>query len=288
MVTDPVFCSLDNSYCPSSTFDCYFHSPLYRPHRCTSFVLQQLTALPPLEKPRATSHLKQLDPTDHRPESQFWLLEWPSWTGMDGAFYSNLHQRGLDPFAARAFLLIATPRRAVRRLLETRLANLENQAGPRYLGTHIRHGDKSMEYSLVDFTAYMKVITSLGGTTSLDTVYLATDNATIVTHDIEDYPEFLFVVQEGLVRSGGESGGKGYWRKGYHTKRLELFLTTMLDLEMLSRSEAFVGSESSGFTQLVKARRLAEGGGTLATMGLGGRGEVEQAVMGPAWFDRDV
>lgn len=278
-------CSLNKDYCASGTLDCYFHTPLFRPHHCTSYVLQQLAVLPPLINARATSGLKQLDPTDRTPGADFWLLEWPTWTGMTDAFYNRLSRSGLDPVAARSYLLVATPRRAVRDLMKQRLIKLDASVGARYISVHVRHGDKSMESKLVEFATYMDTVINLVATSSLHTVYLATDNATIIDYELDGYPELSFITQDGLRRFGGRAGGDGDWKAGYRNDKLELFLTTMVELDMLSRGEIFVGSESSGFTHLVKARRLAERAGTSQTWALDARGKAEEVVVWSAWFD---
>lgn len=205
---------------------------------------------------------------------------------MDSAFYNHLRAFQISPLATRSHLLLANLRRPLRRLLKARLSALETSTS-RYVGVHVRHGDKSQEYPLVAFSTYMTLASHLASTSSISDVYLATDNNTILTTDFPTYPHLHFLSQN-VERHGDQPGGKGgYWRTGFTNRQLELFLTSMVDLEMLSRAQVFVGSESSGFTQLVKARRGAEGRWG-ATWGLRGEGGVVQEELGGEWFDQGV
>lgn len=275
--------SLPPGYCPDESLNCYFHSPFYRPHRCLSYIRTLISGKPPLSPAKATS-LKMLDPTAHSDSDQLWLMEWPSWTGMTEIFYNHLRAFDVNPLATRSFLLLANPRRPIRQLLASRLASIE--PSPRYISLHVRHGDKSQEYPLIPFETYMATVEQLAAASSIKDVYLATDNSSIITHELQKYPHLHFITQT-MERHGDQAGGKGgYWRTGFLTKQLDLFLTSMVDLEMMGQAEVFVGSESSGFTHLVKARRAAEG--RFRTFGLHASGKVMEEELGPEWFDEGV
>lgn len=203
---------------------------------------------------------------------------------MTEQFYNHLRAFDLNPLATRSFLLLTNPRRPIRQLLATRLATIE--PSPRYISLHVRHGDKSQEYPLIPFETYMSTVDQLAASSSIKDIYLATDNSSIITHELQKYPHLHFITQA-MERHGDEAGGKGgYWRTGFLTEQLDLFLTSMVDLEMLSRAEVFVGSESSGFTHLVKARRAAEG--RFRTWGLLASGKVLEEELGAEWIDEGV
>jgi hypothetical protein len=275
--------SLPPGYCPDESLNCYFHSPFYRPHRCLSYVQTLLSSKPPLSPAKATS-LKMLDPTAHADSDQLWLMEWPSWTGMTETFYNQLRAFDLNPLATRSFHLLANPRRSIRQLLASRLSAIG--PSPRYISLHVRHGDKSQEYPLIPFETYMATVDRLAASSSIKDIYLATDNSSIIIHELQKYSHLHFITQT-MERHGDQAGGRGgYWRTAFLTKQLDLFLTSMVDLEMMSRAEIFVGSESSGFTHLVKARRAAEG--RFRTFGLHASGKVTEEELGPEWFDEGV
>ena len=187
-----------------------------------------------------------LDPAARDDDDPLWLAEYPSWGGMDDSFAK--YQREMNVGAALLHLLVSTPRKAIRELLALRLATLSPIR--RYIGMHVRHGDKAYEFALLPFSGYMDQVKTLSQTHGIRDVYLATDNSSILEHELTHYPELRFTTQS-MVRSGQVGGIEGYWGAGY-TSKLELFMVSLVDIVKLAGSDLFIGSQRSGFTHLVQ------------------------------------
>jgi hypothetical protein len=177
------------------------------------------------------------------------MLGFPSWVGMgDPRFHQYWGRRNLAGAGATPQLLVSRLRHKYRVAANSRLTVLRPSV--RYFGVHVRHGDKIWEAPLEPFTNFMREVEKLSSHHQMHDIYLATDNSTIIAHDLVLYPRFNFSAQ--LTHRGGE--GTGHWKDGHAP--LELLLTTMVDLVKLSKASVFVGSRASGFTQLVHAMRL--------------------------------
>ena len=232
------FFYMDESVCPRQAYECYFHSNLFhKRHRCLDWAQSKWEQDETLLWDSVTADIN----------SQFWT-EYNHTITL--AFV--LRQR-LDLSGPLPGLALAHPRRSIRQQLlaksDQTFTGGVSQA--RYIGIHVRHGDKAMEYPLVPFVEYMREAKRFGDLLALRTVYLATDNSSIVTFDLQQYPDFRFVVQK--IDRGGAAPGGSWYNESWD--RLQLFLTAFLDIQFLTASSVFIGSQNSGFTGLVQRVR---------------------------------
>ena len=152
----PRFFYIDDAQCGNRSLDCYFHGDLFHAkHRCMDWAQQQWAA---------DEHL--LDTERKNETDQFWhVYEDYHWLQRDWE-YLNQHRLGMHgPLPA---LLLAHPRRAIRQQMAAVMERMmptsalpqwtagAAEQGVRFLGMHVRHGDKVEEQPLIPFEQYMR------------------------------------------------------------------------------------------------------------------------------------
>jgi hypothetical protein len=178
-----------------------------------------------------------------------WLMQYPSWAGMDDAYHRSNSLRQIGERGTIPQLIVSRLRPAYRAMLSARLALLPPTV--QYIGLHVRHGDKVNEYPLVSFDKYMEQVEVISSSYQIRDIYLATDDDTIVKEQLVRWPHLHFVTQD-MHRSGPLDSG--WWGEG-QASALDLFLSTMVDLVKLTQSTIFLGTQNSGFTAVVNNLR---------------------------------
>ncbi|CDR46209.1 RHTO0S12e01618g1_1 [Rhodotorula toruloides] len=269
------FAYLPPNFCESDNLNCYFHGFFHRQHRCLDYVDAEIKSRPVLDPPKAKQGPRQLDPASRDASDPVWLLEWPNPAGFDGTYYDFLRKNGYDVRASLTGLLLLNPTRRVREGVEEHSNGGSKLA--RYIGAHVRHGDKKLEATLVNFTSYMDEVERRGRASGIRDVFLATDDAEVVERETSEYPLLRFSLQDTLRPKSG------FWYDGFRGKQFDLFLSVYTDVAMLSQADIFVGTGSSSMSTLVQALR-----GVLhkhETYMLDEKGVAREAAMSEAFFD---
>ena len=234
------FFYMTDDLCKGKGMDCYFHSPLFYEHRCLTWAQQEWTRDPSL--------LDARHKTNH--SYVFWHLGNDyEWLNTDAEF---LRLRHLDVHGPLPALALSQPRRFIRQLMKPVIERFpDSSSHSRFIGVHIRHGDKIKEYPLIPFTEYLEVLDYFHRLFFINLIYIATDNATIISHDIIRSSFFHFIYQE-IPRFGGSPGA--FWAHAT-SDRLQLFVSVLIDIYVLASSAVFIGTQNSGLSVLIQQIR---------------------------------
>ena len=251
--------SADMEICTSMHPSCAFHSLLLQQHRCQDYILDQLASRPgSLSREQASESTiafvtSTLQEHKRDPDEPFWYWDWPGFTGTDNEpdpkYRDYMARHDLRPNGALLGLLTAQPRKFLRDAVTDQVR--ENRPLGRYMGMHVRHGDKKLEAALVPFSCYMAHADRIATAASIRDVFLATDNQTLVDEDSKTYGRYEWHAQD-VNRYGSDQGGWWYSQKQSAYDRL---VKLLVDASILSRADAFIGSAHSGYTHLVNAMR---------------------------------
>jgi hypothetical protein len=122
-----------------------------------------------------------------------------------------------------------------------------SQEVPKYLGVHVRHGDKGVETGLFNEDQYAGMIRPYLHLFNLSLVYVASDDpdsASILRDKLDRAENLAHVVEQQRLED------KEYeWREVY--KNDTALLALLVDIEALRRSEIFLGTASSNIGRLV-------------------------------------
>lgn len=118
-----------------------------------------------------------------------------------------------------------------------------------YVGLHIRRGDKGTETKFIDHSKYMSRVES---TTDIRTIFVATDDFTIIKALEKEYSNWNIFTLEDETNKGNRQ--KEYDEMSYENKkkRLRRFLASV---ELLYNSDIFIGTYSSNVGLFLKMRR---------------------------------
>lgn len=159
---------------------------------------------------------------------------------MENAHY-NIPQLGIDGDLRSACSVLAG---MIWRLNEKTKAEINELVAPlhlppRYVGIHIRRGDKSSESDFLSTARYMEVI---GSKTEIKNVFVATDDYAIYEELTRDYPGWNFVTLS-------TPKDKGFFYNEYASisaqQKKEHMITLLATVDTLAHADLFAGTFSS-------------------------------------------
>lgn len=119
----------------------------------------------------------------------------------------------------------------------------------KFVGLHIRRGDKETEINNIDYSKYIDKIKMH---TTLRDIFLATDDYDVYLNLKDHFPEFNFYAFARPANTGFDY--KKYSEYEVSTKRKHL-IDLFMDIEILAMSEIFVGTFSSNIGMYMSMRK---------------------------------
>lgn len=198
-----------------------------------------------------------------------WKQPWDSsmtFAGFGGMLAALADRRAVDDLKHFIYPYLFTPSNRTRDQVEDSLSALGVHRGERYIGVHIRRGDKVQEEDNVPTSTYSdavhehaasmaltervatvgRAIRDLLETHHLGTVYVASDDPTARDELQEQLGSGVKVLEQ--PRDEPE---ETYAEREYEAMQRSSFRQILVDIEALRRAEVFVGTVSSNFGRLV-------------------------------------
>lgn len=117
-----------------------------------------------------------------------------------------------------------------------------------YIGLHVRHGDKSVESTLLSFQQTMDAATEFS---TLRSAFVATDDADVVSSQTQSYQDLGYEITwtDYLRQAGGEAAScEGAYC--HHDSKDDAVKAVLADTMALAHASVLVGSFSSNFFRL--------------------------------------